>query len=254
MPHYIYPGFNLTQFFELPAIPIPVCQSKITSNKFNDGTVEFNYNSYGYRTKEFNKEIKNYLVISGCSLTEGHGLQLEQTWGNKLEEQLNIPVVNLAKGGANAEFVSQNLINWINSEFSKPLAIIAQWPNPYRTTHWNNGLSQFILNQNSDDLYKRKVKHGEEHFYLPWINSIIRLDYICKSINVPILHLCFETPDLVAPLLPILKQYNIELHLDFKQPNLTWHFDNAALDNSHHSEWCTEQWANRISTLLKTML
>lgn len=255
MPHNIYPGFTLTQFFESPAIPIPTCQSKSTSTKFNKGTVEFNYNSHGYRNDNFNKELEEYIVISGCSLTEGVGLHLEQTWGKKLEKKLNIPVINLAKGGANAEFVSQNLINWINSGFNKPTIIIAQWPNPYRATHWNNRLASFTLNQNADDLYKLKVKYGEEHFYLAWINSIVRLDAACKSAGIPVLHLCFETPESINPALDILKyKYNIDLHLDLKQPDLTWHFDSAALDDIHHSEWCTEQWVKRILTLLKTML
>lgn len=254
MPQDIYPGFTLTQFFESLVIPIPVCQSKNTSTKFDKGTIEFNYNSHGYRTDNFNKELKEYIVISGCSLTEGHGLHLEQTWGKKLEKQLNMPVINLAKGSANAEFVSQNLINWINSEFTKPTAIIVQWPNPYRVTHWNNNMARFLTNQNSDDLYKLKVKYGEEHFYLPWITNIIRLDSVCKLADIPVLHLCFETPESVNPALTILNQHNINLHLDLKQPDLTWHFDSAALDNMHHSEWCTEQWTKRILTLLKTML
>ena len=254
MPLDTYPGFTLTQFFESPAIPIPVCQSKITLDKFDKGTVEFNYNSYGYRSDNFNNELKEYIVISGCSLTEGHGLHLEQTWGKKLEKKLNTPVVNLAKGGANAEFVSQNLINWTNSEFNKPTVIIVQWPNPYRVTHWNNRLASFILNQTADDLYKLKVKYGREHFYLPWITNIVRLDSVCKSAGIPVLHLCFETTELINPALDILKQHNINLHLDLKQPNLTWHFDSAALDNNHHSEWCTEQWSKRILTLLKTVL
>jgi hypothetical protein len=254
MLHNVYPGFNLAQCFQLPAIPIPTCQSKSISHEFSGGTVEFNYNSYGYRTDEFNKELKEYIVISGCSLTEGHGLHLVQTWGKKLEQQLNKPVVNLAKGGANAEFVCQNLTNWLNSEFNTPAAIIAQWPNPYRTTHWHNGLAQFILRQGQDDLYKLKIKHGEEYFYWPRVNSIVQLDSTCKSIGVPVLHLCFDTPELVNTVLPILKKYNIDLHLDLRQPDLTWHFDSSALDGCHHSEWCTTQWTKRILTLLKTML
>jgi hypothetical protein len=254
MPQNIYPGFTLTQFFESPAIPIPSCQSKTSFDKFSKGTVEFKYNSYGYRTNDFNKELKNYIVIAGCSLTEGHGLHLEQTWGKKLEKNLNTPVFNLAKGGANAEFVSQNLINWVNSKFNKPTTIIAQWPNPHRATHWNKQLAQFVLNQTADDLYKLKIKYGEEHFYLSWINSIVQLDTACKTSGIPVLHLCFETPELVNPALDILKQYNIDLHLDLKKPEVTWHFDSDALDNIHHSEWCTEQWTKRILTLLKTVL
>ena len=249
-----YPGFTLTQFFESPVIPIPACQSNTIIDKFDKGTVEFNYNSHGYRTADFNKELKDYVVISGCSLTEGHGLQLEQTWGKKLEKNLNTPVINLAKGGAGAEFVSQNLINWINSEFIEPTTVIVQWPNPYRAIHWDNQSARFAVNQRADDLYKLKVKYGEEYFYLPWINSIVRLDSVCKSAGIPILHLCFETAESVDPALDILKQYSIHLHLDLKEPESTWHFDSSALDDIHHSEWCTEQWTKRILTLLKTML
>lgn len=249
-----HPGFSLTQFFESPTIPILSCQSKIISTKFDKGTVDFNYNSYGYRADEFDQSLNNYIVISGCSLTEGHGLQLYQTWSKKLEHQLNMPVINLAKGGACAEFVGQNLINWIDSDFNNPTAVVAQWPNPYRVLHWVNKKAQFVLNQNADDLYRLKVKNGEEHFYLPWINNIIRLDSKCRVAGIPILHICFETPESINPALNILNQHNIDLHLDLKQPNLTWHFDNSALDGRHHSEWCNEQWAKRVLTLLKSVL
>lgn len=250
----MHPGVNLTQFFNSPAMPIPDCQSQSYIATFDKGTVEFNFNSYGYRTHEFDKSLNDYILISGCSLTEGHGLSLNQTWGKKLESQLNKTVINLAKCGSNAEFVGQNLINWINSDFNKPQAVIVQWPDPYRLTHWSKSSAYFVLNQLSDDLYKTKLKQGEEHFYLPWIKSVIELDAKCKSVNIPLLHLCFQTPDVIDPVVEILKQYDINIHLDLKEPGSTWHFDNAALDGLHHSEWCTEQWAKRILTLLKNML
>jgi hypothetical protein len=250
----IYPGFTLQQFFERPAIIIPKYKSNTLSTHFSGGTVEFNYNSYGYRTEEFNKQLNNYILIGGCSLTEGHGLHLTQTWGKKLEQRLNKSVVNLAKGGANAEFVSQNLINWISSDFINPIAVIAQWPNPYRATHWNNELAQFILNQTADDVYKSKIKQGQEHFYIPWIQNIIRLNTKCKELNIPILHLCFETPESINPALNILQQYKIDLQLDLKLPERTWYFDHSALDGIHHSEWCSEQWTKRILTLMDNVL
>jgi hypothetical protein len=250
-----YPGFNFSQYFESPAVPIPLHQSKTFSIKFEKDTVDFVYNSYGYRTKEFDADLQDYIVIAGCSLSEGHGLHLDQTWGKKLERAVNQPVINLAKGGANAEFVSQNLTNWLHSNFKKPGLVIAQWPNPFRSTHWHEGKALFLMNQNADDLYKLKVKHGQEYFYLSWVANIINLNNKCRSLRIPVLHLCFEHYQSIYPMaLNILQQNNIDLHLDLKEQNFTWHFDNKALDNNHHSEWCHEQWAKRIYNLAKPIL
>jgi len=249
---YPHPGFTISQFFEKPAIPIKT--PKVEHFKFKGGEVKFEYNSYGYRTNEFDKGIADYILVAGCSLTEGHGLHLDQTWGKKLEHTLNLPVVNLAKGGANSEFTSQNLINWVDSSFPNPKVVIAQWPTPYRLTNWYNNRAKFVLNKNADELYKLSALHGHEYFYLRWIKNIVELDQKCNSATIPVLHICFESPDQISPSLDILDQYQIKLHLDHKLPGLTWHFDNSALDGLHHSEWCTEKWSQRILTLLETLL
>jgi hypothetical protein len=244
---------SLKDFFNHPAIPISDSISKTTITHFRDGTVEFIYNKHGYRTYQFDN-ISKHIVISGCSLTEGHGLNLNQTWHKKLEQLIGYNIINLAKGGSNAEFVSQNLINWITSNFINPELVIAQWPNPFRATHWSNNQARFITNHSADELYCAKAKAGDENFYLTWIKSIISLNDVCRFYNIPILNICFETPESVGPAPDILKQHNINLQLDLKLPGNTWHFDNNAFDKSHHSEWCNEQWANRVLTLAKSML
>lgn len=253
MTSNLYPGFTISQFFERPAIPIYT--PGVKHFEFKGGVVEFKWNSYGYRTNEFDKDIVDYILVAGCSLTEGHGLHLDQTWSKKVEHKLNIPVVNLAKGGADSGFTSQNLINWIDSSFIAPKVVIAQWPNPYRLIHWYNNRAQFIGNRNRDKIYKLSVTHGHEYFYLRWIKNIVELDRKCKSTNIPVLHICFEYANHIKPaIIDILDQYQIELHLDQKLPGLIWDFDRSALDGIHHSEWCTERWSQRILTLLETLL
>ena len=251
----IYPGFTLNQFFSHNPIPILTHQSKTETHVFSKGKIEFVYNEYGYRTHSFQNIANNYILISGCSLTEGHGLDYEQLWGTKIEKNLNLPVINLAKGAANSEFVSQNIINWLSGgSYHVPKIIIVQWPNPFRATHWQSERAIFVVNRSADSLFNLKVKHGQEHFYTVWINSIVNLNRICRQLRIPILNLCFEEPSSINLALNILQQYQIELHLDQKLPNQTWHFDNAALDSAHHSEWCTQQWATRILTLMNNML
>jgi hypothetical protein len=249
----LYPGFTLLQFFETPVVPIPGCQSLRVIHKFEQNSVEYCYNSAGYRNPEFDIVQTDYILVLGCSHTEGIGLPLEQTWVSKLQQMIGCSLVNLGKAGAGADFVAQNLQNWLSVALP-PRAVIIQWPNPCRAVHWNKGQAHFCHSMATDTLYKEKVIQGEENFFLPWCSSIIQSNWVCKQINVPVLNLCFETPESVAPTLLILNQKGIDLHLDQKQPGLTWHFDSKAFDHAHHSEWCTEQWAKRVLTLVKNVL
>jgi hypothetical protein len=246
--------FTFDDFFSLPAIPITGAQGKTVQHCYKNGTVEFVYNPHGYRTHDFNQVNSEYILVAGCSLTEGHGLHLEQTWAKLLEQSLNIPVINLAKIGSNAEFVGQNLSNWLRSDRKKPQAIVVQWPNPFRQTHWVRKQARFVLNQTADELFKLKVTHGQEYFYLPWVQNIINLNCLAKFLNIPIIHLALESTESVLPALDTLKNYSIPIHLDLKESGQTWHFDNEALDSLHHSERCTQQWTKRILKLLESVL
>jgi hypothetical protein len=210
-------------------------------------------NSYGYRTHEFDSISSPYLLVAGDRLTEGPGLHLSQTWPHKLETQSQTTVINLAKDCANAEFICQNIIKWINSDFPYPDAVLVQWPNPYMLFSWPKHGEKSLF-RTPDALYKLKIKHGEEYFFVPWIKSIVDLNQLCRYKNIPIVHLCFESPEAVDFGLGILKAHDIDLNLDLKKPGLTWHFDSSGADNMHHSEWCHDQWTKRILTLLKCVL
>lgn len=242
------PLFNLQDFYKQPAIP---CQNIHQLMIFDNETIEFKYNSYGYRTHEF-VNVKTHIAVSGCSLTEGHGLHLHQTWAKKLELQTNLKVFNLAKGGSSADFVSQVLQNWVGHY--TPNLVIAQWPNPYRSLTWNNAQVKFNINSDHDKIYQTKIMYGIENFYQPWCSNIISLNQFCKLKKVPIINVCFESYGIVSPVLDILNQFEIDLHYDKKTEGQTWHFDNNALDGSHHSEWCNSRWTDRILTIINNLL
>ena len=236
--------FKFEDLYTSPAIPI---SAKNESFVFDQEIVNFDYNSYGYRTHEF-VNVKQHIAISGCSLTEGHGLHLHQTWASKFEKSTNTQVFNLAKGCSSAEFVSQNLQNWIRSY--TPKLVVAQWPNPYRSLTWKKSWAMFNVNSDHDEIYRINLRNGDENFYHGWCNSIITLNYFCQKHNIPIVNMCLESVDMVEPALPILEKFNIELHYDQKVPGKTWFFDSAALDKSHHSEFCNEKWTQRLLTLI----
>lgn len=61
--------------------------------------IEYNINSYGFRSKEFSQNDGQRALALGCSQTFGFGLQEEYTWSQILSNKLNIDIDNLAQGG-----------------------------------------------------------------------------------------------------------------------------------------------------------
>jgi hypothetical protein len=240
--------FKFQDLYSCPVIHLTDSNKQFV---FEKEIVEFLYNSNGYRTHEFDN-VSTHIVVSGCSLTEGHGLHQHQTWASKYEKALGTTVYNLAKGGSSAEFVSQTLQNWIYTY--NPLLVVAQWPNPFRSLTWKNSTAVFNLNSNFDEIYCIKLKNGIENFYHTWCNSIVTLNHLCKFKKIPVINMCLESVEVVSPSLEILNRFNIKLHYDMKVPEHTWFFDSAALDQLHHSEWCNDKWTERLLTITKDML
>ena len=240
---------SLDDIFSTSAINIPSLSNVKTVFEFENDTISFIHNSYGYRSSEFDSVQDPYLLVAGCSLTEGYGLHLEQTWAVKLADKLNLNLVNLAKSGADSEFVSVNIFNWLSSK-SKPQQIVIQWPNAFRAMHWSSSSCQFVNSANHDSLYMSKIQSNENNFWQSWIRNIILTDRFCRQLGIPTIHICLEDISFVEPVRPMLECAKIELHLDQKQPGLTWHFDSGAADKLHHSEFCNEKWAQRILSLI----
>ena len=62
---------------------------------YYDKQIDYKYNSWGYRTKEFSELNDDYILVFGCSFTEGIGLNYDDTWASKLGKKLNLDVFNL---------------------------------------------------------------------------------------------------------------------------------------------------------------
>jgi len=229
--------FSLKQYFTGGVIQL----ARAGTTRREHG-IDYVYNSHGYRTHD---TIKEHIVVSGCSHTEGVGLHYQDIWPCQLEKQLNTQVINIALGSSNSDFVSQNLALWCTKH--TPKAVIAQWPNVFRSIHWNNSTSVLVNANISDELFRQKLLQGQENFLLTFIKNIVYLDNICKLKNIPVIHIYLDIPGVEQELLQL---QGITMHYDLKVPGNTWHFDSGALDGSHHSAWCHTQWVERIRKLL----
>jgi len=105
---------------------------------YHSKDIDYSYNSWGYRTKEFDDLKNDYILTFGCSFTEGVGLYYNDMWSTKLGEKLNLDVFNLGLGATGVDFQFYNTVlfyNFVKNKNKLPKYVIYQWPFEHRTTH-----------------------------------------------------------------------------------------------------------------------
>ena len=95
---------------------------------YRNAEITYDYNEYGHRCKNVSEiDLDNYILFSGCSHTEGIGLELEKTFPYLISNSLGIDYYNLALGGSGIDTMTYNLIAWINTVKKPPKAVIIFW-------------------------------------------------------------------------------------------------------------------------------
>ena len=92
----------------------------------------YQYNNKGYRTKNIENLDKEFVLIFGCSYTEGVGLHNNHIWCNVLLDNIGIDRLNLAKAGTGPDIQYYNTVQYIKCNYPKPKLVIFQWPESTR--------------------------------------------------------------------------------------------------------------------------
>jgi hypothetical protein len=150
--------------------------------------IEYKYNDNGHRSKEIKDvDFDNYILFTGCSHTEGIGLELEKTYPYKLSNLLNVDYYNMAVEGTGIDVVEYNTLTWFAKFTKKPKLVIIQWPDHSRFLSQYQGYENFIPNgtwAKDPDLEKFIAASEMSGFYNARKNISYRL--IHKVLDVPI--------------------------------------------------------------------
>ena len=93
----------------------------------------YEFNEWGYRTKNIDDLDKDFALVFGCSYTEGVGLYQKDIWCEKLCKELGIDVFNLAKQGSGPDISYMNTMLYVKNLIKhKPRLVIYQWPQNFR--------------------------------------------------------------------------------------------------------------------------
>lgn len=90
--------------------------------------ITYDYNENGHRCKNISEiDLDNYILFSGCSHTEGTGLELEKTFPYLVSNTLGMDYYNLSLGGSGIDAMTYNLVTWINTVKKPPKAVVIVW-------------------------------------------------------------------------------------------------------------------------------
>lgn len=139
-------------------------------------------NSEYHRTISIESITSDYILVCGCSQSQGESVSKENTYSSVLQDLLEIPVYNISISGSGCDFISTNIQEWCNNFNIKPKHIIIQWSHPNtRMYHIRDQqlyyLGPWVIDKNfRHNLWKKEYE-------LQWI-YLNNMNYISqRSIN-----------------------------------------------------------------------
>lgn len=215
-------------------------------------TLHYEFNNLGYRTRELDT-LGDYILVFGCSYTEGVGLFENEIWCNTLGKKLGIDVLNLAKSGTGPDIINLNTQLFVKNKLPKPRAVINQWPQltrksfayiesegvlrlEDRNVQWNN-----ILDEPAD---KYEMMDSQWYFHR-WIMEEGQLEYenslhinsvtnLWNALGVPVFNWTFDGDFDTT-------RYNKEMIQVYKFSN-----SDRARDNAHDGPLIHKEVSNLI--------
>ena len=157
------------------------CSDKEHFKNYNK-TISYEYNSAGFRDKEWPIDLKNKIWCIGDSFTVGLGQPAEETWPALLEKKINERCINIGEDGCSNDLMSLRIKHIIDNY--NPKTIIVMWS--YFWRRLING-KNVLYDANSRELPKDDVNNFLKNFYS--VNN-----YSCKIINLLIPDCFLESP------------------------------------------------------------
>lgn len=165
LPPSEYKFFKKTKWIGLDNIHVFKKNKKIQPSDwpYHTQSVTYTLNSEQYRTYEFDQvDWKNAIVLFGCSLVYGTGVDDSDTIAANLEKITGIQVVNLGQGGTSCQYLYHN--NVILAEnFPTPKAVVNIWTSFERTIKYGrfkiDNIGPWNTN-NTKDLTQNAVENG----------------------------------------------------------------------------------------------
>lgn len=185
---------------------------------YRNKKITYVYNNNGHRSKNIDDlNFDNYILFTGCSHTEGVGLELETTFPYLISKSLNCDYYNLALSASGIDVLEYNLLHWFHQFNKKPKYVFIQWPDHSRFISVYPGYKHIIPNGSwcTKDEEKRFFVAGESTGFFN-ARKFISFNLIKNIIDVPILSI------------------NLAALCEYDNASLSWRKIDVARDMSHY--------------------
>jgi len=170
-------------------------KSYTTSGSDNTGLCKYTYNELGFRGDSINK--KGFKVMSlGCSLTEGVGVNDNETWPAQLCSHIDNSVnFNFGVGGRSNDFIVRCLLSFF--DLIKPDLVLIMYTYKTRKEYYTktNGIEPFIpgqswgyLSETNDGKqvqYLKTMLQNDNEDYINWFKNHLLITNFLENKNVP---------------------------------------------------------------------
>lgn len=191
-------------------------QGLIENGWFPPKSIEYKFNSYGFRCKEFSEGAQSILFL-GCSYTVGIGLNLEDTFSHIVSNKINLDLINLGIGGSSADTAFRLGSYWIPK--IKPKVVV----------HLPSGMDRIELvtpNRFFDLLPNYCPKDFKFFYEWVWLSDTtnsymnalknkLALEYICKENNIKFVYFNIQNTLKTMDLARDLMHPGVKSHLNF---------------------------------------
>lgn len=166
-------------------------------NLYKPEDINYTFNQYGFRCDNFTENAKHRIVFLGCSLTQGIGVKLEESWAYvllqliKSETGYNIPFWNLALGGSGLDAQVRAYYHYY--QMLQPKLVIGFIPPPYRRElyigieHPVTGDTPVFVLPHSDIFVENKLLLDEKNIAYECEKNFAMLDLMLQKYNTKML-------------------------------------------------------------------
>lgn len=188
--------------------------------EYRNKEITYQRNEYGHRNKSINELSDDFILCSGCSLTEGIGLHNDDIYPTLLSKSLNKDVYNLGLASSGQDLIYYNLSLWFGNIKKKPkLVVIQDTYNDRAFIDKNGGIlplgpwfdripKDMLTNMETENFKSLVLSEFSEHY-----NVIMKQMFLSHmaSLNIPVITI---DPDDFKPL---------DFARDLKHPGVKTH-------------------------------
>jgi hypothetical protein len=165
----------------------PETHQRLVDLGFLDTTIDYRYNSHGFRTAEFDREFD--VVCFGCSFTMGTGVHEQDTWPAQLADITGLQVANLGHAGSSNDTVFRFAEHYL--KFLKPRYTVWLQTDRHRIELLDDTVPMSLnimagdtRNPCADDYFIKTWFSTDENQRLNLKKNTLAFKYVCETIGI----------------------------------------------------------------------